>query len=394
VTYIKIPLETNQSALSQEMFDYIVTQSPGWAPQDGNLDTWIIRAVAQVAADNRNVASDIQDDIFRYFGSSLMGIQPLDATAAIGYTTWNLTDSLGHTIPAGTTVGIKDLNGDLQSFQVVSDVVVPNGSTATGSGAVVVRAVMPGANANNLGINGTPMQLIDVLVWVSDNGVLLTGPTAGGQEAEVDSAYLNRLVTRLQRLSQRPILPNDFSAMALDADPAVYRAVAIDGYNPADSSYNNQRMVAVAAVDSAGNAVSAGVKAKIDSYLQANREINFVVNVVDPKFTTINVVTTVTAVAGYTLADVQASVVSTIQSYLSPALWGQDPTLFQSGTSQTWVETPTVYYNEMVTVISNVTGVSRVVSLTINGGTADVVMATPAALPHAGTITVTVNVGP
>jgi uncharacterized phage protein gp47/JayE len=394
VAYIKIPLETNQSALSQEMFDYIVSQAPGWAPQDGNLDTWIIRAVAQVASDNRNVASDIQDDIFRYFGSSLMGIQPLDATSAIGYTTWNLTDSLGHTIPAGTTVGISDLNGNLQAFQVVSDVVVPNGSTATGSGAVVIRAVMPGANANNLGINGTPMQLIDVFSWVSDNGVVLTGPTVGGQEAETDSAYLNRLVTRLQRLSQRPILPADFSAMALDADPAVFRAVAIDGYNPADSSYNNQRMIAVASMDANGAASAAPIKANIDSYLQANREINFIVNVIDPKTTTINVVTTVAAVTGYTLADVQASVVSTIQGYLDPKLWGQDPTLSQAGASQTWVDSPTVYYNEMVTIISNVTGVSRVVSLTINGGTADVTMATPAALPHAGTITVTAVVGP
>ena len=74
-----------------------------------NLDVWIIRAISQLASDNRNVASDVQDDIFRYFGSSLMGIQPVDATPAIGNTTWTLTDYLGHTIPAGTTVGITDL---------------------------------------------------------------------------------------------------------------------------------------------------------------------------------------------------------------------------------------------------------------------------------------------
>ena len=34
MTYIKIPLETNQTALAQEIFDYIQTKAPGWAAQD------------------------------------------------------------------------------------------------------------------------------------------------------------------------------------------------------------------------------------------------------------------------------------------------------------------------------------------------------------------------
>jgi uncharacterized phage protein gp47/JayE len=391
VTYIKIPLETNQTALAQEVFDYIQTKAPSWAAQDANLDVWIIRAISQLASDNRNVASDVQDDIFRYFGSSLMGIQPVDATPAIGNTTWTLTDYLGHTIPAGTTVGITDLSGNIQAFQVVSDVVVPNGSNVTGPGAVVIRAVIEGSDANGLGGAGVLIQLIDVLTWVADGGVALTGATTGGQDDEDDTTYLNRLVAHLQRLSQRPILPNDFASMALDADPSVWRAVAIDNYNPANGTYNNERMVAVAAVDVNGAAVSPTVKANVDAYLQANREINFIVNVIDPKFTTINVATTVVALAGFTQAAVQSSVVASIQQYLSPATWGQDPTITQSSGSQSWIETPTVYYNEVITAISNTPGVNRVTALTLNGGTADVPLATPAALTQPGTIAVTVN---
>ena len=389
MAYIKIPLETNQSALAQNMFNYIQAQAPGWAAQDGNLDVWIIRAVAQLASDNRNVASDVQDDIFRYFGSSLMGIQPIDATSAIGNTTWTLLDYAGHTIPAGTTVGIPDLSGNLQAFQVVTDLVVPNGANATPAGAVVVRAVIEGSDASGLGSAGSPVQLIDIIDWVVS--VTLTGTTTGGIDDEDDTTYLNRLVSRLQRLSQRPILPNDFSAMALDADPSIWRAVAIDGFNPADSSYNNQRMVAVAAIDVNGQPVNATIKAEIDSYLQANREVNFIVNVIDPHYTTINVVAAVVAAPGYTAADVQAAVVASLQQYLSPALWGQDPSLMQSGASQTWVETPILYYNEVITVISNVSGVARVTSLTLNGGTGNVNLTTPAALPQAGTGSVTVS---
>ena len=391
MTYIKIPLETSQSTLAQEVFNYITGQAPGWAAQDGNLDTWIIRAVSQLASDNRNVASDVQDDIFRYFGASLMGIQPIDATPAVGNTTWTLTDYNGHTIPSGTTLGITDLSGTLQAFQVVTDVVVPNGANATATGAVVVRAVQEGAAANDLGGPDVPMQLIDVLDWVADSGVVLTGATNGGQDAEDDPTYLNRLVTHLQRLSQRPILPNDFAAMALDADPAVYRAVAIDNYNPADHTYNNERMVAVASTDAQGQPSSPTVKAEIDAYLQANREINFIVNVIDPSYTTINVIATVIAITGFDPVALEAAVVSAIDDFLDPASWGTDPTIIQASGAQTWIETPTLYYNELVTAISNVQGVARLSALTVNGGTVDVALTTPAALTKAGTIAVTVS---
>ena len=211
---------------------------------------------------------------------------------------------------------------------------VPNGSNVTGPGAVVIRAVIEGSDANGLGGAGVLIQLIDVLMWVADGGVALTGATTGGQDDEDDTTYLNRLVAHLQRLSQRPILPNDFASMALDADPSVWRAVAIDDITQRTAPTTIERMVAVAAVDVNGAAVSPTVKANVDAYLQANREINFIVNVIDPKFTTINVATTVVALAGFTQAAVQSSVVASIQQYLSPATWGQDPTITQSSGSQ------------------------------------------------------------
>src|SRR5215831_2804854 len=239
--YIRIPLETNPTNLAQSVFDYINAQAPDWVPSEGNLDVWIIRAVAQLASENRDLATDVQDDIFRYFGASLVGVQPIDATPAQGNTTWTLTDTLGHTIPQGTNVGIPDINGNIYPFQVAHDVVVPNGQSATAAGAVLVTAVLEGAQGSALGGVGSIVQLIDVLDWVQT--VVLTGATFGGKDAEDDTVYLNRLSQHMQRLSMRPILPADFSAMALDADPSVQRAVTIDGFNPADQTYNNQRMV-------------------------------------------------------------------------------------------------------------------------------------------------------
>jgi uncharacterized phage protein gp47/JayE len=385
--YIRIPLETNPSTLAQTVFDYITTRAPGWIPAEGNLDVWIIRAITQLAAENRDLATDVQDDIFRYFGASLVGLAPVDATAAQGNTTWTLMDSVGHTISAGTNVGIPDLNGNIMPFYVVNDVVVPNGSTATSSGGVLIRALQAGADSNALGSAGSTVQLIDVIDWVS--AITLSGATAGGADAEDDPTYLNRLTQHMQRLSMRPILPADFATMALDADPAVQRAVAIDGYNTADSSFGNQRMVTIAAVDANGAGASTAVKNNIQSYLQANREVNFVVNVMNPNFTTINVVTTFHTLTGYDPTATASSVVAAIQGYLSPASWGEDPTVRESSVANTWIDTPKVYYNEVIALIANVVGVDRVVTLTLNGGTADITLTGPASLTQPGTVTAT-----
>jgi hypothetical protein len=385
--YIKIPIDVDPPTLAQSVFDYITNQAPLWIPNDANLDVWIIRAVTQLASENRSIASDVQDDIFRYFGATLVGLPPINAVSATATTTWTLIDSYGHTIPAGTLVGVYDALGNSVPFQTVSDVTVPAGSTATGAGAVTISAIQPGSAGSGLGAAGASVTLIDVLDWVQ--GITLNGPTAGGVDDEVDADYLNRLVVRLQGLSQRPILPADFAAMALQADTAVYRAVAIDGFNPADSTYNNQRMVAVAAVDQGGNAVAANVKTEIQTLLQANREVNFVVNVIDPKFTTINIVTSIHVLTGSDPAATDSAVTGAIHNMLDPANWGIDPTFTDSTSQRTWVETPTVYYNEVITAISNAQGVGRVISLTINGGTADVALATPAALTTVGIVTIT-----
>jgi len=387
MAYIRIPLEVNSSVLSQQVFDYISAQAPNWLPQEGNLDVWIVRAVSSQAAENRNIASDVQDNIFRYFGANLVGVQPIDATPANGTTTWTMVDSLGHTIPAGTLVGVPDQVGNIQSFYVMYDVVVPAGNTATSAGQVVIHAVVPGTSGSALGGAGSQVVLIDVLDYVQS--IVLTAPTAGGVDDETDSVYLDRLVRKLQNLSQRPILARDFSSMTLDADVAVYRAVTIDGYNPATSTYNNERMVAVAAVTTLGQPVSAQVKTNIDTYLQANRELNFVVNVIDPTYTTINIVVTVVNTTGYTNAAVDDAITGSIHGFLDPVFWGQDPTL-QSGTAgRTWVETPTLYYNDMISAISSTIGVARVNSLTLNGAAANVALTTPAALTQVGTITIT-----
>jgi hypothetical protein len=113
------------------------------------------------------------------------------------------------------------------------------------------------------------------------------------------------------------------------------------------------------------------------------------VNEVDPSYTTINVVTQVHSVSGYVDSTVDANITQALHDYFDPQNWGLDPTITGATKGQSWIESTTVYYNEVISVISSVDGVDRVISLTLNGGTVNVALAAPAALTRLGTVAIT-----
>lgn len=393
MVYIRVPIETSAEQLEQDTYDLIRTKAPNWEPSDGNLDVWIIQAITAIAAENRDLASDVMDVIFAYYGSTIMQIPTDNGSSASAATTWTMIDNLGHTIPAGTLVGIPNSAGELISFETMADVVVPAGQVATPAGAVTIIATALGVAGTGLGVAGGAVQLIDILDFVST--VTQVAATSGGDDPETFENYLDRLTEQLRLLSQRPILPNDFAIMARGV-PGVYRAVAIDGYNPANNTYNNERMIAIAAQDASGNAVAGAVKTQIDALIQANREINFIAQLMDPNYSLINMTATVVKLQAYTAADVQARVVEAISDYLDPAVWGRDPRFTDATADLTWINITTLYYNEMIAVVDRVEGVDRVTDLTMSvnpavQGRVDVALASPAALTRPNVITAVVT---
>jgi uncharacterized phage protein gp47/JayE len=301
-----------------------------------------------------------------------------------------MVDNQGYLIPAGTQVGIIDPDGNIIPFETTDDVSVYPGSTATAVGAVTIQASDPGADGNAIGTAGSQINLIDPLAFVDT--VTLEAVTSGGQDAESDDAYLNRLSAQLQLLAPRPIVPEDFAIFARNI-PGVYRATAIDLYNPGPPIVTNaDRTVSVAITDENGQPCSASVKAAVDADLQARREVNFNVFVIDPTYTTIAVTTTVQGLSGWDAPTTQSAIVTALQAYFNPANWGQS-----DSDPQAWINTPTVRYLEVSQVINSVPGVDYIVSLTIGAptmGTADLTMAGVAPLPEPGTMTVTVTPGP
>lgn len=381
--YLDVEFESDPDALAQLAFDYLTAVIPNWAPAEGNLDVWLIRASARVAAEVQEMSSAVPTTIFRYAGANLFNLPPIDAQPALGHTTWTMRDSLGYTIPDGTLVAIR-LSGDvLVPFQTRGDVIVPAGSTTTAAGEVLIEAVNPGADGS--GLTGT-MELIDSIGFV--NTITLVAPgTTGGIDAETDDAYLNRLTLQLTLLAPRPIIPSDFAAMAVDV-PGVYRALALDGYDPVANTYGNERTITVVMVDINGNAVSTATKTAVANLLESNREVNFQVNVIDPTFNTIDVTFQVKAEPNITdAADLTNRVAQAVTTYLSAETWG----LPSSGDAIAWINEDTVRYLSLADVIHSVQGVRYIEALAIGiaGGAqtaADHLMDGAAPMPVPGNI--------
>jgi hypothetical protein len=427
-SYVSVPIQTEPDDLAQLSFDFMTDKYPAWIPHDAQLDTAIIGAVAQQAAELRDVASDVSDSIYRYLGANLLNVMPLNAVPATVTGTINVKDNAGYTIPAGYTIGLRDSGGVLYGFQTTVDITIAAGATATTTGGVVFTAITPGVDSNGLGGVSAPAELITALDAVTS--VTVTALSVGGQDDEDDEDYLNRLKADLKLQAPRPIIATDFAAFALNT-AGVKRALALDGFDPAQYStvtktatstsgsttltglganytgitvgaqlvgpgipqdtyvlsmnapagtlvmtkpaslnqanfsvlvnngFGNARTVFVALADDSGNPVSAAIKADVAASLQAQREVNFIVNVGDPTYTTIDVQFWASAFPGWDPASVNAGIVAAIQAALNPATWGQPP----GSQTANWFTESIVRVADIAGVISHVEGVQTITAL-------------------------------
>jgi uncharacterized phage protein gp47/JayE len=377
--YIALPVEQDWQTLATRAYEYLAENIAGWEPAPANLDVLIIEAIAQQAAELTETAATVPTAIFRYFGQGLVGITPQDATAATGEATITVTDDAGYTIAAGYTVGLRAADGTLIAFQAATETEIAEGDTT--AAAVAFTALEPGAAGTSL---SGPAELIDELAIIAS--VVFTANTTGGNDGESDDDYLNRLSAALQLLSTAPILPDDFARLA-EQNPNVERATAINLYNADTEADDEPRCVTVAICDSGGEPVSAGTKTDVQAALEAKREVNFEVFVIDPTYTEIAVDVTVQAYSGWDTDDVTSRLTDAVASYLSPGQWGQR----RDGRTQTatWDNTITVRYLEVAEVINRVDGVDFITELLVDGAAIDVAITGTAPLTRAGDLTVT-----
>lgn len=376
-TFVSVDFTADPEALEDAAVEALRAAFPGWEPADASLEVILIQAIALANATTTAVAANVPPAIFRKFGQQILSVFPIDGAQATTTTSWTARDTAGYTAPAGTLVGYRVTGDDLRVFQATAPVVIlPGQSSVSG----VTLSALDVGTVNNGIPSAAALELVDALSWVST--VATTSVSAGGVDPETDAAYLDRLAAELRLMAPRPVLPADFAVLAQQVT-GVTRALAINGYNPGDATSNNERYVCLVPLDSTGAAVSSGVRANVVSYLDALREVSFIVAATTPTFTTVNVAYSVHVASGYTGADVIARATAAVQAFLSPATWAggdQSPPVWRTGEDK-------VRFGALMAALYRVDGVAYVASLTINGSGADLTLTGVAPLPSVGTVT-------
>lgn len=363
MTYVSVPTTTDTDGIKQAALD--VLTGAGWTPEDGDPDVVIIEAVAPAAQNAIEVASSLLAAVFRKFGTDLAGIAYLNGVAAEATTTWALVDDgASHTIPSGTAI----LIGGVYFATVNDTAVLAHVTSATG---VLVRAVDEGAAGN--GFVGVA-QLVNTLAWVST--VTLTSTSSGGQDAEDDDAFQNRLGPEI-RSAGPPVTDADFAVKAFDT-PGV-------GVGRATAVTTAAKTVTVSVTDINGLPLSSGDKTAISTYLAAKREVNFIVTVADATYNYVSVAYSFHLSDGFVTATVEQAISDALRLFLNPATFGSavgsDPLL---ATTNNWSNETTVRLSRVVALIQDTRGVAYVTpsSVKINGSNADFTLTGIAPLPQ------------
>jgi hypothetical protein len=359
----------------QEMVDTALANLqlnlPGWIPNEANTEVVILEALALQMAEGIVAVNRLPGAVVVAV-LKLMGIEPDYGNPPNATATITFGDTLGHDIPGGTRVALTLSDGSTVIFLVEP----PGLSVAPGSSSGVASLIGDVFTASANGTpTGTAMNMVDNLPFV--DSVVLATDVADGRDPETTDEYRDRGVARLSRLSDALVVPRHFTAAALE-DPNVAAALTIDNLNPiiGHVSGDDPGHVTVAVLGDGGALLSGPAKTALENSMEDDAVAMLDVHVIDATIVTVPVATTVVKVAGADSAAVQASVQEAVAAYLDPLAW-------QSGS--------TIYLNEMISLIDRVDGVDRVTTVTINGIAANFVLTGIAAVPKAGTVTVTVS---
>lgn len=382
MSWAPLPLETDENAVTARILDGLVAAIPGYVPSEGSLDTALAEEIGrEIAATNARTATAAAVAVAG-IGTTVFGVQPITGARATLPVTITV-NAAGAQIPAGFQVIGLTASGVRVAFSLPI-VVTSTGTTV----AATLQALEVGS-----GYNAVPpgaLQVITSTIGVID--VSATDTSSGGVDEESLTEYLSRFVARVAILHPGGVRGTDVAVLARDT-PGVQRALAIDLYDATTSMSNVARTVSVFPVDGTGQPVGTPVKAALLAALDAVREVNFVFRVADPHYTTLAITFTAVARTGYDPDVVEANITAAVLGYLSPARWGGSADgLDDDGHASDWTDAPVVRYLDLARVAGSADGVAYLSALTINGGTGNVTLTGPAALPSAastctGTVT-------
>jgi uncharacterized phage protein gp47/JayE len=362
VIYDKDPQDIVDAALVT-----LQSRLPDWTPSETNLELALLEAMALEVAEtiySINRLPEVMTEVLL----TLYGVTRDPGAAPSVTVEFTMADDAGYVIPLGTEISIPISDEENLSFFTNTALTIAEGDT---DGTVTATATENTISANGIDI-GTEAELVDAIEAV--DAVVTTTEITGGIAPETTEDWLTRGIQRLQRLTDTLVIPEHFVQLALE-QPYVTRANAIDNYDPTSGNDPGDDAGHITVVVYGNNAnVSNPNKATLLTLLENNSSANLGVHLIDPTIQTVNVTATVKKIDSYDSTEVLNDVVDAIEAYLSPTTWS-------------W--SGTVRRNELITLISNVTGVDYTVSLTTPS--ADVSVGADTVLVNAGTVTITVT---
>lgn len=355
----------------QDVFDAAVldlqTKLPNWVPREGNTEVLLLEAMGLEVAEAIFAINRIPTGVVEVL-LKLFGIERDNGLAPIVNLKFNMSGTLGYTIPVGVQARLT-LPGGIEPvvFTTLTELVINPGNLFGVVSAVGDRFT---DDANNV-VTGTVLELLDALIYVDT--VTLDAVTTTGRDTELQADYFTRALTRFSRLSDTLVLPGHFVAYALE-NPSFYRAFAIDNWNGTTGVPGDHPGHISVAVYGNGAFATAPQKTALEAAMEAISLANLDVHVIDPTITTVAVTATVRAKSGHNSVTVQAAVQAALNGYLDPMTWS-------------WSGTVRLY--ELISLMDQVVGVDYVETLA--APVADVVLSGNAPLADAGVLTITVN---
>ena len=335
--------------------DYARVVLPEWQPVNGSIEDAILQSAAGVtgellAALNR-VPSSVLEALLQLFGiTRLTGEAP---TVQVRIT---LIDDLGHTIPNGTRFGYldtSDTDSVLYVFETTADITVNAPDTYVDTDVVgILLEEYPALDT------GQELRLLSGLSFVES--IELLEDLTVGSTGETDSEYFTRAMAVLNSYSSALVLPDQFESYVLSNYSNVYRAKAYNLLDPADNTIatftESPGYITVYACGLDGASLSVSSASAIVEDVTSKCTGGLIVNVEAPTLAPITVTTTVLLASGYTAATVVTAVEDALAGYIGPNSWQ-------------WGDV--IYYNEVISLIDQVAGVDRVVSLSLAAGDAN-----------------------
>lgn len=319
---------------------------PDWTPRESNTEVVILEQEAAMVANLgyliNQLPNGMAEVLLRLFSVLRDPGQP--PATVLRFT---LTDTLGHTIPAGTVVRLN-LGETVDPLDFITDVdlVIDLGDD---EGTVIATSNVATSIANGTA-PGETLDLLDAIAYV--DSVVIDEVVAGGTEAEDQETFLARAAPTLSRLTSTLVRPEDVETFIAGLTALAVRIKVLDLYNPDEAGAPGDYPGHVtAAVAGAGGAIlGATTKSLIRAAVVARMHAGLTFHVIDPAVHTITLAPTVLRQGTAISSEVAANVEAALRAYLN---------------ANTWPWSPAILINELIPVIDAAAGVDTVDTITL-----------------------------